>query len=244
MAANWVEKGWVSVRDLAHLGWSDQAIGKLKQAVPEQLTGIPELGKARELEAVNSWAQDNGQSSVTVAGLKAPKVSASVIDLSARRAARGTHPQSKAKPRARSQAPQPTLGSGAGYTPLPVTPSYSTNWFPSKKAANAAGYLAAKDLHARLWTENLIVELLQEPQAHGENFHNSSAPIRYWEKSLVLNVEASEAFGDHMGRSLKRRKISWEDTLSAVAQSNLKHGFPSAMHILNWTSLLEGRLSD
>lgn len=241
MAAKWVEQGWVSVRDLAYLGWSESSIDNLKRAVPEEDSGLPGLGKGRDLAAVNDWARDNGEPIVSSKALNAPKERSAPVS---NRKPKGSHPKSKinskpnSKARTKRNPPPPQLPWPTASTPGSVPFPSAGSWFPSKRQANAAGYLSAKDLAGRLWTEGLISDILDEPQAHGENFHNSSAPIRYWETALVLACEASPGFDDRMARSLKRRKIGWEQSILAISSSNRELGISSGQMILAWANRL------
>ena len=237
MAAKWVEQGWVSVRDLAHLGWSESSISSLKRAVPEEDSGIPGLGKARDLSEVNGWARDNGEPIVSSKALGGSKVRSSAE--SSRRHERGSHSNSKLNSRGSKQQKQTRRPprNQAARAVQSTQAQLAGRWFNSKKDANSAGFLSAKDLEGRFWTESLIAKLLGEPEGFGEN-HFGPMPVRYWRSDLVLSCESSPAFDDHMSRSLKRRKISWEHGVSSIASSNRELELPLDQSTLVWATLL------
>lgn len=234
MATKWVEQGWVSVRDLDHLGWSNSAIDRLKAAVPEVPTGIPALGKARDLAEVNGWARDNGESIVSSKGLKSPKVRRA--DHQPRK--RGQHPKSRLKTKTYNR---PSATAQATRAAQSVQAQLSGHWFSSKKEAHAAGFLSAKDLDSRLWTESLISKLLGEPGGFGENYYGPM-PTRYWSIDAMLALEAGEEFSKAMATSLNRRRISWAEGISAIAGSNRELQLQGPAALLPWSVILGERL--
>ncbi len=233
MVAKWVEKGWVSIGDLNHLGWSRESINRLRKAVPEEQTGIAALGSARDLVAVNDWARDNGEPIVSSSALKAPRVR-SAGDSQRRSSQRGRPQRNRRKPRRQpnqhelNRIDQGYYAQAAGL------------WFESKKQAHAAGYLGARDLEDRLWTASLIEKLLGEPGAFGHN-HMGIAPLRYWHRDVLQAVERTDDFIRSMAASLKRRKVSWEQAVSTVAKSNRELSLESELSSITWGMVLAER---
>ena len=240
MAAKWVDQGWVSVRDLAHLGWSSRSISKLKKAVPEVDSGISELGRARDLSEVNGWARDNGEPEISAKALGGSKVRSS--SESVRRRERGTHPNSKlnGKPARQKRNRQPPSNQAVRNAQA-VQAQLDGKWFDSKQDANRAGFLSAKDLEDRFWTESIMGKLLPNPDGFGQN-HFGSMPVRYWSVELVMDAESRGEFISAMASSLKRRKISWEQGVSSIGSSNRELQLPFERSELNWSVILGERL--
>lgn len=234
MVAKWVEKGWVSIGDLNHLGWSRESINRLRKAVPEEQTGIAALGSARDLVAVNDWARDNGEPTVSSKALKAPRVRSA--GGSQRKSSQRGRPQKNSRKPRRQPSQHELNWIDQGYYA-----QAAGLWFESKKQAHAAGYLGAKDLEDRLWTASLIERLLGEPGAFGHN-HMGIAPVRYWSKDTVIAMELTEGFVGGMAASLKRRKISWEQAVSTVAKSNRELELEANRSSITWGMVLAERL--
>lgn len=227
MAAKWIEQGWVSISDLVHLGWSTSAIKTLRSAVPEEDSGIRDLGKARDLAAANDWARDKGEPIVSSKALKSPRPRRKeAAPKPKRKPARKVSPESMQHRMDRAQQARQAQLEG--------------KWFNSKKKANEAGFLSAKDLDARLWTESLIASILPTPDGFGDNYYGDM-PARYWSKSIVLAAEGSEEFSVAMATSLKRRKISWKHGISSIGKSNLEMGFSGTSACLPWAVILSER---
>lgn len=233
MVAKWVEKGWVSIGDLNHLGWSRESISRLRKAVPEEQSGIAALGVARDLVAVNDWARDNGEPIVSSKALKGPRVRSA--GGSQRKSSQRGRPQRNSRKPKRQPSQHELNRIDQGYYA-----QAAGLWFESKKQAHAAGYLGAKDLEDRLWTASLIEKLLGEPGAFGHN-PMGIAPVRYWHRDTLQAVERTEEFVRGMAASLKRRKVSWEQAVSTVAKSNRELSLESELSSITWGMVLAER---
>lgn len=232
MVAKWVEQGWVSVRDLNHLGWSQDSINRLRKAVPEEQSGISGLGRARDLSAVNDWARDNGEAIVSSRALKSPRIRPD----GTQRPRKSSHRQQGRRTPKRQPTQNELNRISQGHFA-----QFTGRWFESKRQAHAAGYVGAKDLEGRLWTDSLIEKLLGDPEAFGHNYMGI-APVRYWSKDTVIAMELTEGFVGGMAASLKRRKISWEQAVSTVAKSNRELELEANRSSITWGMVLAERL--
>lgn len=267
MASKWIEQGWVSVNDLLLLGWGRDSIDAMKTAVPEQIVALGGMTRARDLNEVNSWARNHGESIVSSQSVrKREKNASSGSGSSSKKSTTGSKARSTKPSNGFSQSPpppSPAAFQAARVSSVQVSGGRTTSakqaariahqqkrasqtwqaqatgtWFESKREANDSGFLSAVDLKDRLWTDSLVEKLLGEPDGLGHNYYNPSTPVRYWTADHVLQVEGSDEFLGLIGASLSRRRMRWETGVDAISNSNRTHGLLDGRAMVPWSLAL------